>query len=219
MQEPILPGIKPQQQLPETGVEKSQIASDSQLLRRFFAQTPESLNEGPRTTYPNPLVEEEKRSPQQEMDAVRKFFFVGGGVVAVVTLLLIGFFYDSSRSTIQNTAVEEEAMPRGGQFIAANLGGEILNDGARLIIPPDALDRDETIVLKRVGDGVVTDRYFLAPEGIKFKKPVMIILPYKNDAAAAQMEMEYWKDAQPRIGVPFILDRKNKTLKLELTEF
>lgn len=73
-----------------------------------------------------------------------------------------------------------QALPvRDYEKIIGMKGGEVkLSDGASIVIPEGALDRDILVSMEKVAEGRVTDLYHMQPDFLKFIKPVLVSLPY-----------------------------------------
>lgn len=75
----------------------------------------------------------------------------------------------------EETVVEEDGL-------VGFEGGEVTHpSGAKVIIPEGALTDKVKIEILKARDGRVTDLYHLKPDGLQFKKPIQVIIPYKEE--------------------------------------
>lgn len=65
---------------------------------------------------------------------------------------------------------------KGGQIFYKDKDGQILE----IVIPEEALEKDTFISVMQISKGAVTNRYQFAPKGLKFLKPVIVKIPYKE---------------------------------------
>lgn len=85
------------------------------------------------------------------------------------------FFQDEPTST----SLPQALSIRNHEKIIGKKGGEVqLSDGASIVIPEGALDRDILVSMEKITEGRVTDLYHMQPDFVRFIKPVLVSIPY-----------------------------------------
>lgn len=145
--------------------------------------------------------------------ALAAFFLIAAG---------IALYYILSDSG--NNAAQESNTAQLKNLIIAEQGGRVDADGASIIIPPAALAEDTIIEIVRAEEGEITDRFELKPSGLKFLKPVTVVIPYKPDGLKTyetprNINLKYWKNNEPKQSLIFTINEDAKTLSTKISAF
>lgn len=162
-------------------------------------------------------------------------------VVIFIVLALAGFgiwYYLKHRATPvgktpppqPGTTTAQQNEKKDPNLISASEGGSVFyidpqGNKAAVIIPPFALTKDTKIEIERVSAGSVTDLYHLKPDGLKFLKPVTVVIPYKESGLAGSqtpndIDLEYWfKKKYGKQMIDFTVDLQAHTLSAKVMEF
>lgn len=148
--------------------------------------------------------------------ALAAVFLVSGGIA--LYYILSG----SGDGAAQGDAVVQPEQPEN--LIIAEQGGRVEADGASIIIPSGALAADTIIEIVRAEAGEVTDRFELKPSGLKFLKPVTVVIPYKPAGLKAgetprDINLKYWKNDEPQQSLIYTIDEDAKTLSTKILAF
>lgn len=99
------------------------------------------------------------------------FFTVSIGIIFAVFFI---FFRTEEKPILLNPNIIGEE------------GGEVsLPDGAKIIIPEGALDREVKFSIEKIEKkNAVTDLYHFMPDALEFQKPVTLLIPYREEKLA-----------------------------------
>lgn len=142
--------------------------------------------------------------------------------ISIAVIVMAGFITQHVMLREPKPIPESNSSTGSPNFIIATRGGEAIGDGARVIIPPYALREDTLIEIERIPTGGVTDLYHIKPDGLKFLRPVTLIIPYDEGELAAgesadEIQLEWWSPKTAhKSKLPFTVDIKNVTLHAEL---
>lgn len=127
----------------------------------------------------------------------------------------------------ENESDREDSSDLVRALIGAIIVSRQAADGqqAQVIIPSGALSTDTRIEIEKVAEGSLTDLYHLKPDGLRFLRPVTIVIPYKESGlrpgqSPTAIQLKYWfaGDARKRF-LSFAVDTENKTLRAQVLEF
>lgn len=195
----------------------------------------------------------EKRTPSDKDDAVENepvFSYDDEGdstrtaciTIAVIFAILVAagvgvWYYISHKAPATNvTDVDMKPDTTTGNTTAKNMisakdGGEVIykdpyGKTVKISIPAGALEKDTKISVAWVASGRVTDEYHLMPDGLTFKKPITVTIPYKESGLAKNetpqdIQLEYWFKNMygSRTLLKFSIDSVAKTLSAAVDKF
>ncbi len=126
---------------------------------------------------------------------------------------------------VADNAEDTEPLPPNEKIIGV-YGGEVyLEDGASIMVPEGALDRNILISIEKVdeGENETTDIYHLKPDFLVFIKPVLVKIPYGaalSNTKEKTLDLYVFesKDAL-KTAVKTELDTENKFAVTELAVF
>lgn len=162
---------------------------------------------------PAPVFSESTEDSNEEEKRAKKIIFNTAAVIILFLIIVVGFAVFPSNNQKIN-------------LILADKGGKISSpDGAFVIIPDGALSQDTEINITKIADGEVTDLYQLKPDGLKFLKPVTVVIPYKESGLMkgekpGNILLEQWSEkGSAKQKLKFFIDEKEKMLRTEILEF
>ncbi|MBP9718257.1 hypothetical protein KBD59_03100 [Candidatus Gracilibacteria bacterium] len=157
-------------------------------------------------------------------------FLTAGRIAAVIVVsaLFLGLIVWGTTKLYKKGPQEQAQVPpvpvSATPIISAAEGGVVISDvgGARIIVPPGALEKDLILEMKRIQAGTVIDEFQMLPIGTKFIKPVLVLLPYNEEGLGL-----FEKSFRPRVKyewdgevtAPYAIDRQNKLILISLKSF
>jgi hypothetical protein len=150
------------------------------------------------------------------------------GIVVLLAILggAIWFFLRDDKPNNEPPTLTGKNDKIVSQVISAKNGGTLTNKyGGKVIIPPGALSKDTEISMTLVDQGTVTDMYHLEPDGLKFLRPVTVVLPFKTEGlkkgqTAANIKIEFWNAEQKqKRPLPYRVDWKEHNLRVRMYNF
>ena len=190
-----------------------------------FGLKPESFGAPEMPPEHEPMVEFEEVEEKMKSKLVATI-----AVIFVVLALIVGGAVylisrgDDANDKTDGTEQSEEETPENA--VSAEDGGEVETEfGVRIIVPENALEKDTVLEVERVAAGDVIDVYHFRPEGLKFLKPVEIVIPYNEDAFEEGETPETIKlyFSKTRYGarseLEFTVDAEEKVLRTAVEEF
>lgn len=161
-------------------------------------------------------------SPMEDSEvfgAVKKACTVTLIISAVFLIVAFGIWYFSKNNFGSLAEVKSE-------MITAKDGGKVVFENAKIIVPPGALEQDTKIEIEKVKEGEITDLFYFKPHGLKFLKPVMVVIPYKEDdlkegQSPHDIKLKYWLGEQEgeESLLNYTVDTEAKTLNAQVTQF
>lgn len=145
------------------------------------------------------------------------------GIVIVAALMVLSW-----TALNRLPGKEKSADP---DLIAAAVGGAVnfvdpaTGAIAEVIIPAGALRQDTRVQIEKVSNGTVTDLFHLMPDGLKFSKPVAVVIPYKQNGLAGgqnpgEIKLQYWfSNEGSKRNIGFTVDSQSKKLRATVTQF
>ncbi|MBI5412913.1 hypothetical protein HZA42_01015 [Candidatus Peregrinibacteria bacterium] len=178
-------------------------------------------------SYEHPVDTEDN----QDSDIWKNACLVVFVIVLILALIGGGVWYylykkgNKDAPKIEPPAKVEQSEKSPNLISAANGGRITLPDGAAVVVPPGALDKDTIIKMEKVEEGPVTDLYHLMPDGYEFLHPVTVIVPYK-ESGLAQSEtpydilLNYWFISRGAVrDLSYMVDQDGKTLQTQVAKF
>lgn len=129
--------------------------------------------------------------------------------VAAFGIIWLGFYVFSSDD--EEGLVLTPAPSETQQSIIGIKGGELsLSDGAKIIVPRGALDRDMRFEIERFEKpGAATDLYHFKPDSLILKKAVTVMIPYRAGDSGIVL---YHGDSKENLGTAlntYLIPNKN----------
>ncbi|MFA6521907.1 MAG: hypothetical protein WCT53_06025 [Candidatus Gracilibacteria bacterium] len=219
---------------PKEEIGKSQpkkTINDKELWKQFGEEKEDDVDvvEAP---YEEEKIDEtaiyKKDSPMEDFEvsgAVKKACIVTLVVSGIFLVVAFGIWYFSKNNfgTLWNNIVGAEIK---SEMIIAKDGGKVSFEGAEVIIPADALAEDTKIEIEKVKEGTVTDLFYFKPHGLKFLKPVTVVIPYKESGLKEgetpyNIKLNYWLGEQEgeESMLNYSVDTEAKTLSAQVIQF
>lgn len=187
----------------------------------------------PEASYPTPAPEEDNGSPEKSACIIVVIIFV------VLVLAGVGVWYYLKKKPNffnkipppEDKKIGQEIKKKDPNLVSAKEGGKVLfkdhlGREVEVIVPAFALPKDTKIEIERVSAGEVTDLYHFKPDGLKFLKPVTLVIPYKESGLREgetpyDIDLEYWFKEKygTRKMLNFTVDKVTKTLRAQVREF
>lgn len=103
-------------------------------------------------------------------------------VVFIVFVVAIGFLFWFFMG-----GEKPEAEPSAPAVVEEKVISYTDDEGriVEIIVPEGALKEDVKIEIKKIASGAVTDKYQFTPKGLKFLRPVIVKIPYKEKGLKA----------------------------------
>lgn len=151
----------------------------------------------------------------------------GMNVLLVILILAatVVSYHNLSGGNFRSVSVALSEAEKIPLVSAANGGKVVAPDGAVIIVPPGALASDARLSITRVSEGDVMSLYKLEPEGLAFKKPVTVEMPYNAKKLPAgtgpyDLQVRYWlKREMPNRQLNSKVDTMRKVVSTELMAF
>lgn len=169
---------------------------------------------------------QDEEAPSAQYDSVFPWFpyFIRWVVFLGILLGLVYFGWVFFQD--EPAPLPQALQVRDYEKIIGMKGGKVeLSDGASIVIPEGALDRDILVSMEKVAEGRVTDLYHMQPDFLKFIKPVLVSLPYHAENLSLEetpFEIRlYIGETKNRLLTSRVtsVNPLNKVVRTELMEF
>lgn len=166
------------------------------------------------------------KAANEESEATKSACVIVFLIFIVLALIGTGTWYYLSRDRDQKTEQngQKEEVKRDPNLIAAREGGKVIFSGFEIIIPPGALPQDTKIEIEKAAYGAITDRYRVKPDGLKFLKPVTLVIPYKESGLREgetpyDIRLGYWFENEwNKQFLNYAVDSEAKKLRTQVIE-
>lgn len=156
-----------------------------------FSRYGDPYLEGPKPPAEQPtatqkFVEESKINMDEEESDGSIVKLVVVGIIVFLFLLLAGggafYFFKDNNGDDNSGGVfqpgENQSVDNKDEiFVYKNEDGSTVE----VIVPLGALKEKAKIEIKKIANGAVTDKYQFAPKGLKFLRPAIVKIPYKEN--------------------------------------
>lgn len=160
-----------------------------------------------------------REAAAEDFEERRAFKVLTGIFASIIVVVLIAgasIWYLFVRTPAIEVPTAEPAVQPN--LVTVDEGGVIVSPyGAEVHVPPGAVSKNVQIEIVRVSVGASTDRFHFAPSGLKFSKPVTVIIPYKGEPD--KIRLLYWfSNRAGKQELPYTVDAALKVLTAEVTE-
>lgn len=154
--------------------------TEQQSVQQVYVEQNDAVQQ---PVQPDPQQDEQ---PSEDPEIEKKSCVIMAIIFAALVLVGIGAWYYLNGKSEPAPQPPATAGEEDKNFVKANSGAHLyFSEGLEIIIPAGALEKDTkidaTVVSKADPDkGEVTDLYHLMPDGLRFQKPVTLLVPYKS---------------------------------------